>query len=248
MLYLSPINEPVADVIRKSTTMFTAKDLLYKALDYDGFWNTSKRMKSSKPSQLRQLQLEKLLIGFGISKTNAKPQPQIKGGRQILTVHYISGRSKPMNRDEYLKTLTNFKYFATGEFIADTNQEKYQDLISRIISTSKSVFPHHSEIIDKEPVNLVRLFNDLYNFRLSLYHIIKYSFSKKREQAFSIEDDYALYLRKNFIASMDIHLSEVDEILCAIIDPEMKGLNKEEIDYPDDDLKTIDEEWENERH
>jgi len=228
--------------------MFTAKDLLYKALDYDGFWNTSKRMKSSKPSQLRQLQLEKLLIGFGISKTNAKPQPQIKGDRQILTVHYISGRSKPMNRDEYLKTLTNFKYFATGEFIADTNQEKYRNLISRIITTSKSVFPDHSEIIDKEPVNLVSLFNDLYNFRLSLYHIIKYSFSKKREQAFSIEDDYALYLRKNFIASMDIHLSEVDEILCTIIDPEMKSLKKEEIDYPDDDLKAIDEEWENERH
>jgi len=89
-----------------------------------------------------------------------------------------------MNRDEYLKTLTNFKYFATGEFIADANQEKYRNLISRIITTSKSLFPGHSEIVDKEPVSLVRLFEDLYNFRLSLYHIIKYSFSKKREQAF----------------------------------------------------------------
>jgi len=61
--------------------MFTARDLLGKALDYD-FWNTSKRMLNSKTSQPWQLHLERLLIGFDILKVNAKPQPQMKGNYQ----------------------------------------------------------------------------------------------------------------------------------------------------------------------
>jgi hypothetical protein len=225
--------------------MFTARDLLYKALDYDGFWNTSQQMLNTKPSQLRQLQLEKLLTGFGISKTNAKPQSQIKGGHQIVKIYFTSRHPKQMDRPTYLKTLTNFKYFATGEFISDISREKYQNLIDRIIATSKNVFPEQSEIIDKEPINLVSLFHDLYNFRVSVYHTIKYHFSKKRMKLFSTEDDYALYLRNKFILSMDTKLSEIDEILCAMIDPEKKIVKGEEINYPSDDLKAIDDEWEN---
>jgi len=227
--------------------MFTARDLLYKALDYDGFWNTSKKMKTSKPSRLRQLQLEKLLMGFGISKTNAKSQPEKKDNFVIEGIYFISGKSKSMNRDEYLKTLSNFQYFTRGEFISDKPQEMYRELTDRIISTSKSSFPEQSEIIDKDPISLVQLFRDLYGFRLSVYHMFTYDYNKKRIKLFSTVDDYALYLRKKFTDSMDLNLSEIDEILCTLIDPENKIINEVEIDYPVDDLKAIDEEWENER-
>jgi hypothetical protein len=227
--------------------MFTARDLLYKAMDYDGFWNTSKKMLNSKPSTLRKLQLEKLLIGFDISKVNAKPQTQTKGNLRIEQIYFTSRNSKQMNRTEYLKTLTNFRYFTRGEFISDRSPKMYQDLIAQIISTSKRVYPEQSEFIDKEPVNLVQLFRDLYSFRHSVYAMNKYNYSRKSLKLFSTEDDYAQYLRNNHISSTETGLAETDKILCTLIDPENKTVTEDEISYPEDNLKTLDEEWENER-
>jgi hypothetical protein len=66
-------------------------------------------------------------------------------------------------------------------------------------------------------------------------------------KSFSTEEDYAQYVRNNFIASMKASLSETDEILCTLIDPENKTVREEEINYPGDSLKDIDEEWEYER-
>lgn len=226
--------------------MLTARDLLYKALDYDGFWNTSKKMLVSRPAQIRLLQLEWLLAAFGISKLNARVNPGTKNGHYIDEVYFSSIRAKRMNRTEYLKSLTTFQYLTTGEFISDASEERYRALVGQIVSTSKSIFPEQSENIDKEPIHLVYLFRDLYQFRLHLYHMTKYDFSRKRMKLFSTEDNYALYLRNTFIGSMNASLSEIDEILCTLIDPERKSLKEDEINYPNADLKTIDEEWENE--
>jgi hypothetical protein len=227
--------------------MLTSKDLLYKALDYDGFWNTSKRMTSSKPSQARKLQLEKLLAAFGISKKNAKLQVPKKtsSGHYIQTIYFVSNRPKSMTRQEYIKTLTTFKYFSTGEFIADFDKVKYKDLIKRIISTTKRVFPEQLEIINKEPINLAHLFSNLYNFRLSVYHMFKFSFSTKMQEEFSIEEDYSLYLRKKFMESMNNNLSEVDKILCLLIDPAKRKFKEDEIAYPNYDFEILDKEWRN---
>ncbi len=232
--------------------MLTSKDLLYTALDYDGFWNTSEQMMNSKPSQSRKLQLEKLLKAFGISKKNVKAESQaphnVSKGEKVVTVYAISGRPKSMNRIEYIKTLTSFKYFSTGEFIADIESEKYQDLSGQIISITKAVFPQQSKITDQESVNLVQLFSNLYNFRLSVYHMFQYSFSKKMRDEFSIEDDYSLYLRRKFMDAMNDSLSEIDETLCILVDPEKRKVAEDEIDYPNFDLAAIDKEWENGLH
>lgn len=231
--------------------MLTSKDLLYKALDYDGFWNTSKRMKDSKPSKSRKAQLDKLLKGFGITKKNARVQSQVPrevaSNLIVQTVYSTSRSPKSMSRIEYIKTLTDFQYFTRGEFIADIDRAKYQNPIEQIIATTKAIFPEQSKIIDKEPVNLVRLFSNLYNFRLSVYHMFKYNFSQKTNEKFSIENDYSLYLRKKFMESMADDLSEVDQVLCMLIDPEMRKLKEDETDYPHFDLKAIDEEWLHER-
>lgn len=231
--------------------MLTSKDLLYKALDYDGFWNTSKRMKDSKPSKSRKAQLDKLFNGFGITKKNARVQSQVprevNTNLTVRTVYSTSRNPKSMSRIEYIKTLTDFQYFTQGEFIADIDRAKYQNSIEQIISTTKTIFPERLKIIEKGPINLVRLFSNLYNFRLSVYHMFKYSFSQKMSEKFSIEDDYSLYLRKKFMESMANNLSEVDEVLCMLIDPGKRKLKEDEINYPHFDLKAIDEEWLNER-
>ncbi len=226
--------------------IFTSKDLLYKVLDYDGLWNTSKQMLISRPSQIRLLQIEKLFAGFGIAKTNARSGSQIKEAHRYETVYSISGHLESMDRFTYLKSLTDVQYFTTGEFISDLPTEIYHDLTERIISTSKTIFPDQAETIDKESVRLNHLFSDLYGFRLSLYHLTN-AFARKRINTFSPGDDYALYLRNRFFASLQINLSEIDEILCTLIDPEKKSLREEDINYPEDDLKAIDDNWQKQR-
>jgi hypothetical protein len=229
--------------------MLTSKDLLYKALDYDGFWNTSKRMTNSKPSQARKLQLEKLLAAFNISKKNAKAKTQaarnVSKGHKIITVYSVSGRAKSMNRLEYIKTLTEFKYFSTGEFLADVDKTKHKTFIKQIVSKAKIIFPEYSGLIDTEPINLVHLFSNLYNFRLSVYHMFNYSFDTKMQDSFSVEDDYSLYLRKKFMKSMNDNLSEVDKMLCILIDPAKRKLEEDKISFPSYDFKVLDKEWRN---
>lgn len=229
--------------------MLTAKDLLYKALDYDGFWNTSKRMKDSKPSACRKAQLNKLLDGFEITRKNARANSlvsvEVNGNSTMHTVYATSRNPISMGRIEYVKTLTSLQYFTQGEFIADTDRAKYNDLIGQIISTAKIIFPAQSKLIDKEPVNLVRLFSEVYNFRHTLYLLLKHISTAKTNERFFIDDDYSLHLKKEFLKSTNDNLSEVDELLCTLIDPAKRQLNEDKIAYPTFDLESIDEEWRN---
>lgn len=63
------------------------------------------------------------------------------------------------------------------------------------------------------------------------------------QERFSIEDDYDLHLRKQFMKSMDNKLSEVDKILCILIDPANRKFKEDEIDFPNYDFKILDKEW-----
>jgi hypothetical protein len=204
---------------------------------------------TSKPSQLRKSQLDKLLKAFGISKKNSKAETQaphnLSKGQKVVTVYAISGRLKSMNRIEYVKSLTDFKYFSTGEFLADIDRKRYQDLLEKISSVSKTIFPDQSKVIDKRQVNLVHLFSNLYNFRLSVYHMFQYSYSRKMQEEFSIEDDYSLHLRQKFMETMNANLSEVDKTLCLLIDPEKRKFKEDEIDFSTYDFVALDKEWEN---
>ncbi len=229
--------------------MLTAKDLLYKAMDYDGFWSSSKRMRNSKPSQCRKIQLDKLLVAFGINKHNGHATAQAPGkkdpGKTVRTVYAISKYPKGLHRVEYIRTLSNLEYLITGEFIADISRGKYNDLIAQIITEARRIFPEQTNFIDNNPINLVRLFHFLYNFRSSLYYVNLYVFNRKTNNYFSTEEDYYIYLRKKFISNMEADFAEIDELLCLLIDPEKKTFNEEELDYPYYNFEVLDEEWEN---
>jgi len=229
--------------------MITAKDLLYKALDFDGFWNNSKQIMKSTPSKYRQQQLDKLLKGFDISKGNAKSETQVPTLGNFITQTIYSTTTHPtsMSRLEYIETLTNFKYFTTGEFIADANRDKYQFVIVKVISSIKNIFPEQSEVIEKQPLNLVQLFRNLYNCRLGLHHSInfQYKWETKMRKEFSTEYDYSLHLQGNFIKSLETNFAEIDEIICLLIDPTKRTLSEKELDYPNFDFEAIDREWDN---
>ncbi len=157
-------------------------------------------MKESKPSKLRKSQLDKLLGGFGISKKNAKLSSNLPDnvvdGFEVVTFYGSSRRLKSLTRMEYIKTLTEFEYFSTGEFLADVDRKRYQDFIEEIIYSAKNIFPEYSEHINNQPVNLVLLFSQLYNFRLRVNHLFQYSLGTRMRQEFSIEDDYFFSFKK----------------------------------------------------
>ena len=233
--------------------MLTAKDLLLKTLDYDGYWNTSKQMENSKPAKARKLELDILLDGFGITTKNAHALSQAStvnidnSTRRRVTVYSSSNSSKGMNRLEYIDTLTTFQYFTSGEFIADFDRTRYKNLIEHIVSTMKTIFPEQVATIDKEPLNLVHVFSTLYNFRMHIYQMTKYIFSKKMHLAFVTEDDFCLHIRKNYMTAMENNLTEVEELLSLLINPEGKELEEQEIGFPSFDIEALDEEWENRR-
>ena len=216
--------------------MLTAKDLLYKSLDYDGFWNSSKKMLQSQPSLCRKAQLDILLKAFGIQKKNAKALSQLPysaaEGKEVFSVYAGSGRYKAMKRMQYIKTLTDFKYFSTGEFLADLDEKVYLDLQGEIAAAAKAIFPAQAATIAGQPVNLTHLFSILYNFRLSVHLMFMHSFGRKMHGQFSLEEDYGLHLRTKFVQSMNGNLSEIDETLCILIDQEQKSFTELELDFP----------------
>jgi hypothetical protein len=62
-------------------------------------------------------------------------------------------------------------------------------------------------------------------------------------EEFSIEDDFGLHLRKKFKESMSNNFSEVDEILCVLIDPEKRAFKEDEIGYQSHNIEVLDKEW-----
>jgi hypothetical protein len=210
----------------------TAIDLLHKILDYYRFWNSPENV-NSKPSQSRMLQIETLLKGFGISKSNLNP------GYKML--YSFSGEEKTLTRAEFIKTQTNLSYFSSGEFINDRPKDDYSHLLLQITSVIKTIHPEWSNLIDEKPVNLSWLFSNLLQFRQGIYNIA-YPDGGMLE-GFSTGLEYSFYLQKKFKEIILSNLSEIDETLSLLIDPGEKNINKEDIDYPELDLETIDRNW-----
>lgn len=228
--------------------MLTAKDLLYKAIDYDGFWNSSKRMRDSEPAKARKLQLESLLKAFNILKENAKNASQIPrqiSSKKIIikTIYSTSSNPNHTERLEYIKTLNNLQYFTYGEFLGDVDRLKYKDFLNHIISVSKINSPAQIKNIEINSINLVRLFCSLFNIRKIIYHTLESNYIYQPRNGFSVEEEYPNYLNHLFVNRIPHNLAEIDEALCLLIDPEKKSFNEHEILYPTLNLDAVDLNW-----
>lgn len=230
--------------------MLTAKDLLYKAFDYGGLWNNSRKMKASQPSIARKAQLDVLFAAFGIDKKNASAATQFPvetaENETVIMIYSTSTNPKSMNRLEYIKSLTNFEYFSSGEFLADRDRTKYEAAISQITALTQSLVPVSTNETKKHPFNLVELFYNLYNFRLSARHMYDISDHYEVIDELSPERAYIYLQRKKFIDSLNLHFTEVDEMLCLLIDPGKRSFDAAAINYPNYDLAAMDAAWKKE--
>ena len=205
----------------------TAKDLLYKYLDYNYIWSGSGRIKD-KPSIIRRQQIEALLSAFGLSKKYIKPLIQIK--------YSIFGKKGELNRSKYLNKLTD---------LHDRPYEDNQDLANKAIDRIKEIYKNIPGGKENEPVDFGWMYNNLLNFRQEIYNV-----SCPNEgmlEGFSVGLIYSHYLQSELKKIINKNLDEIDDTLWLILDPTKKEIDLEilisEFNYPDVDLEAVDLDW-----
>lgn len=214
----------------------TAKDLLYKLLDYNYLW-ASASLKNDKPSVIRRQQIEALLEAFGLSKKYVNPLVQIK--------YYIAGKKGKLSRSKQLNKLTNIQYLTQGEFLHDRPYEENRELTERAINKIKELYEHPPENRMKRPVDIGWMFNSLLNFRQEIYKIAYPN--EGMLEGFSVGLIYSKYLQAELKSLIKDNLGNIDYTLWLILDPEQRDIDIEELKskykYPDVDLDKIDLDW-----
>lgn len=214
----------------------TAKDLLYKILDYKYLWSSQDRI-NEKPSRLRIAQIDCLLDAFGLSKKYVNPLVQIK--------YWTSGQKEKLTRSKYLNKLSNLDYLLEGEFLHDRPVEKNEELNQISRNKIKELFKALPDDWINKPVDTKWMFNDLFNFRLAVYKVAYPT--EGMLEGFSIGLHYSKYLQSEFKKVINDNLGQIDDTLWLILDPDKKDIEinvlENEYSYKNIDLEKIDLEW-----
>lgn len=140
----------------------TAKDLLYKILDYNYLWSLPNRI-HSKPAMVRLSQIESLQNAFGLSKEYISPITQVK--------YAIVGDKQKLKRAQHLSNITNLEYLLRGYFLHVRQEEANKELSEKIKTTLISIDPGMAEHINENPVDIKWLFDNLFRFRQEVYNL-----------------------------------------------------------------------------
>lgn len=210
----------------------TAKDLLYKILDYNYLWSLPNRI-HSKPAMVRLSQIESLQNAFGLSKEYISPITQIK--------YAIVGDKHKLKRAQHLSNLTNLEYLLRGYFLYVRQEEANKELSEKVKTTLTSIDPGMAKHINENPVDIKWLFDSLLHFRQEVYKLTYPN--EGMLEGYSSGLHYSFYLQRRLKKTIQDNLSEMDETLWLILDPEKREISKEKINYPDVDLSSIDLEW-----
>jgi hypothetical protein len=68
-------------------------------------------------------------------------------------------------------------------------------------------------------------------------------FKLTRSQDFLIEEEYCYYFKQAFIKKIPANFTEIDELLCILIDPEKKSFTEAEVNYHEFEFDAIDSNW-----
>ena len=132
-----------------------------------------------------------------------------------------------------------------GEFLLDREIETNSELSQKIIETIISLYPEMTEHINRRPVDIGWLFNNLFIFRQDVY---KFTYPNGGMlEGFSAGLHYSFHLQHKIKSLITDNLNEIDETLWLILDPtkrviEMKTLVSQ-YKYVDHDFKAVDLDW-----
>lgn len=214
----------------------TAKDLLYKVLEYEHLWAGDKRA-LTKPSKIRRRQIEALLSAFDLTKKNINPLKRIR--------YVLLGENKEVSRADFVQKLSTIEYITRGEFIRDRPDEVYTEIIETAKNTLNSIHKGLTAELQNKPVDIKWLFSSLFLFRQEIYKVTRPN--EGMAEGFSIGLYYSFYLQHKLKEVILQTLDEIDDVLWSILDPDKRTIEKEELikkyGYPDVDLKAVDLEW-----
>ena len=210
----------------------TVRDLLYKILEYNYLWVLPQNI-NSKPAKVRLSQIEILLDAFGLSKKYVNSL--------ILHLKYITNKEE-LDRGKHLNSLSNIQYVTYGEFLKDREKGANKEIADIALTKIKEIYPDVPErFISKKAVDVSWMFNNLFHFREAIY---KMSYPNGGMlEGFEVGFLYSLHLQKQLQEVIKNNLSDIDEALCLILDPQKRVFTNEEINYTEVDLEKIDLEW-----
>ena len=198
----------------------TAKDLLYKLLNYRYEW-AAKEHNSSLPAKIRINQIKILAREFGL---------------------FNNEDAKKFVKEDYATNAEVIKYIVAGNFLHLQPIEKVNSsLKDKISAFTRQHYPYWYDTRPLRLPDIKWLFNDLLNYRQKIYEVT-YPFGGMLE-GFSAGLHYGKYLQHGLNVIIEKSIVDIDETLAVILDPEMRQLNELPSDYPDVDLDSIDHDW-----
>ena len=209
----------------------TAKDLLLKILDYQCNWACNP---FSEPAKIRMEQIEVLLDAYGLTKKYVNPSVNIE--------YSLVGEQESHNRTEHLHGLTNLAYFRSGEFLYDREENANTELFQKAMYAITPLYSGLPESISSMKSHDIKwLFSDLMNYREKIYELT-YPWGGMLE-GFSLGLSYSKHLQRQLNETIVANLTQIDDTLWLILDPEKREFTNEEINLKAVDLESIDREW-----
>lgn len=211
----------------------TAKDLLLKLVDYSYHW--SEYRSKEKPAVHRFKQIEALQKAFGLTKEQAKP---VKTDKKNFW-----GRSRFTSVKDFDR-FDDYQFLISGSFTHFRQQDENAEIINRIAAFVQEHYNMSREKALKK-LDINWLFNSLFIYRTDVQGIV--SPDPGMLEGFSPGLQYSLYMQHQFKQKTLESLSEIDDTLWLILDPERRDIPKDtlisQFNYPDIDLKSIDLDW-----
>jgi hypothetical protein len=185
----------------------TAKDLLYKVLDYQHGW-AARPLAQATPALLRLGQIEALQAAFGLSKQAVDPAVQVTYNRHDRAYH--------------LNTLSTLDYLLQGEFLRDRPEEVYADLAQRARTTvcARYGFSPDDRLARRPHLNW--LYNYLLHYRQALYNV---SLPERGMlEGFAVGLLYGQELANRMKAVIQLNTGEIDDVLWELLDPTKRDI------------------------
>lgn len=198
----------------------TVKDLIYKVLNYRYQWAT-KELNDSEPARIRMAQIKVLAKAFGL---------------------FSDVDVKKFAKNDYVTNDEAIRYIVAAYFLHVQSFEDVHPLLKdKILAFTRQYYPYFHESKPLRLADIRWLFNDLFQYRQKLYEVT-YPFGGMLE-GFSAGLHYSVSLQSELNAIIEKNISEIDDTLAMVLDPEMRHLDTLPPDYPDADLEEIDQEW-----
>ena len=214
----------------------TVKDLLYKYLDYRSRW-TVEHMAKSKPGMVRLKQINALLDAFGLSKKYANPE---------VETYYSSQEYGRLNRQDYLKRLTDMEYMAQGEFLRDNPIPSDGPLVERLLEELRKGGGYVPGKLNKHFPALNILWGEMLRLRYGIFDLTQHHVTIY--EGYIIGLHYSGAMKRMISEKLEEPIARMDSVLCEIMDPKGRTFSEADLiaDYgfpSEEELREAEVEW-----